>query len=72
MTKLREIRQRKEMTQLQVAAMTGIAPNVLSELENGRRRAYPGWRRRLAMALKVSQEELFPEENKMKDAKEGF
>lgn len=59
--RIRAARERMGLTQLEVAAATGIYPTVISELENGKRRAYPGWRQRLATALETPEEELFPE-----------
>ena len=41
--------------------MTDIYPNDISQIERGERKAFPGWRKRLAKALEVPEEELFPE-----------
>ena len=62
MNNLRRIRNEKGLSQLKLAFMTGIGPTEISRLENGWRRPYPGWRRRLAKALDTSERELFPEE----------
>jgi len=61
MNKVREIRKKKNLTQLDLAKMTDIYPNDISQIERGKRKAFPGWRKRLAKALEVPEEELFPE-----------
>ena len=45
-----------------LAIMTGIAPQSLSAALNGRVEFWPGWRKRIAAALELSEEELFGEE----------
>ena len=42
--------------------MTGIAPGDISRIENDWLRPYPGWRKRLARALGVSEQELFSDD----------
>ena len=60
--KLQKIRKEKGLSQLKLSMMTGIAPGDISRIENGWLRPYPGWRKRLAKALGVTNEaELFPE-----------
>jgi transcriptional regulator with XRE-family HTH domain len=61
MNKVREIRKKKNLTQLDLAKMTDIYPNYISEIERGKREAFPGWRKRLSEALEVSETELFPD-----------
>ena len=58
---LRQARERLGLSQTQLCMMTGIAPATLSRLEGGKLYPYPGWRARLARALKVPQGELFPD-----------
>ena len=67
--RLKEIRLRKEISQLKLSQISGIAPCVISNIERGRQYVFPGWKRRIASALNVSESELFPEE--MLDAKEA-
>ena len=59
---LAEARKEKGLSQLDVALLTRIPQSVLSHLENGRIFPYPGWRRRLAVALQTTEAQLFPEE----------
>ncbi len=59
---LRKIRERHGLSQLALSRKTGIAGNIISNLENGKIFPYTGWRRRLAKALKVNESELFPVE----------
>jgi len=56
-----EIRKSRGLSQLQLGYLTGIQPPEISRIENGRIVPYPGWRKRLARALQVSEAELFPE-----------
>lgn len=57
---LKELRVRKGWSQAELARRTGIHPSVISHLEAGRFPLYPGWRRRLAEALGVREEEVGP------------
>lgn len=59
---LREIRERRGLSQLALGRKTGIAGNIISNLENGKVYPYSGWRQKLAAALGVSEAELFPKE----------
>jgi transcriptional regulator with XRE-family HTH domain len=54
-------RRRREWSQTKLSAKTGIASPDISALEGGKRYLYPGWRRRLAAAFKMSERELFGE-----------
>lgn len=56
---LKHYRQRAGLTQAELAGRVNIPQNTLSQIENGRIRAFPAWRRRLAKALKVREEEIF-------------
>lgn len=62
MNRLREARKAKELSQLKLAFMTGIAPGDISRIENGWIKPYPSWRKRLSKALGISETELFPTE----------
>ena len=64
MNRLREIRKQKGLSQLDLMRATGIAPTDISALERGRSYPWPGWRKKLAKVLDVSEEVLFPEVNK--------
>ena len=59
MNNLKKVRKEKGLSQLKLAFITGIAPSEISRIENGWLYPYPGWRKRLAEALKVSERELF-------------
>jgi ribosome-binding protein aMBF1 (putative translation factor) len=56
--RIREIRQAKGLSQWELAQRTGIHPTNLYKIENGHLRLYDGWRRRIAEALGVREEEL--------------
>lgn len=59
---LRKIRERKGLSQLELGRRTGIAGNIISTLERGRIYPYPGWRRKLAAALEIPEDKIFPKE----------
>lgn len=58
MAKLKELRERKGLTRKELAIRTGIDYATLYKLEKGQLIVYPGWRKRLAQALGVKEEEL--------------
>lgn len=58
--KLREVRIARDLSQLQLSFMTTISPGIISNLETGKIYPYPGWRRRIAEALKVDEFEIWP------------
>lgn len=59
---LKEVRKQRGLSQLTLAKLTNIAPSDISRIENGWLYPYPGWRKRLAKALGVTEAELFPED----------
>jgi transcriptional regulator with XRE-family HTH domain len=69
MNNLKKVRTEKGFSQLTLAKLTNIAPTDISRIENGWLRPYPGWRKRLAKALKVSETELFAPEKVGSDGK---
>ena len=56
--KLREVRERKFLSQQELADLTGLSKPNISRLENGHQKPYPKTVRRLAEALGVAPEEL--------------
>jgi transcriptional regulator with XRE-family HTH domain len=56
-------RERKGLSQSQLARKCNIHPSTLSRLEAGKTYAYPKWRRSLARVLGVPADELFAEVN---------
>ncbi|HUW45632.1 MAG TPA: helix-turn-helix transcriptional regulator [Dehalococcoidia bacterium] len=65
---LQGVRKQKGLSQLRLSFLTGIPPSDISRIENGWLKPYPGWRKRLARALGVSEAELFPTEKGGSDA----
>ena len=57
--KLRELRQAKGLTQTQLAHKIGMASSCVSAVEGGARQPWPNFRRKVAKALGVSEEEIF-------------
>ena len=55
---LRKVRRKRGMTQRELAALAGIGHGTVSELETGRRGAYPTTIRRIANGLEISIEDL--------------
>jgi len=58
---LRAARQRRGLTQRELAKRAGVSPNSVNELETGRRGGYPTSVRRLARALDTDVELLIEE-----------
>lgn len=63
---LRKIRVDKGLSQLQLSYLTEISPQAISNIENNKVYIYPGWKKRLAEVLEVSEKELFPEDYEKK------
>lgn len=59
---VRERRQQLGLSQTKLACMLGVAESTLSDLELGKRQAWPKIRRALFRALGVTDKELFPED----------
>lgn len=57
--RLREERQKRGLSLVDVCRMTGIAPGDLSNVERGRQTAFPSWRQRIAEAFGLPEEVLF-------------
>ena len=66
--RLAELRHQRQMSQLNLAKLTGIQPSDLSRIENHRMVCYPAWKKRLSRALGVSEQEIFPLEELRPDA----
>lgn len=61
--KVKEFREKFNMTQTELSRRTCIASQNLSAIERGKVEAWPKARRALAEVLGVSETELFPTEN---------
>lgn len=61
-TKLREELERRNMSVRQLAIKAGIIPQALYAAMNGRTEFWFGWKSRVAKALDMEVQELFPEE----------
>jgi transcriptional regulator with XRE-family HTH domain len=61
MLKLREARQKKGWSLMDVARETGITPSNLSYIERGLQVAWPDWRKRLCELFNVKEAVLFSE-----------
>ena len=61
MNRVKEIRKKKNLTQLDVSKMTDIYPNDISQIERGKRKPFPSWRKRLSEALEINEDYLFPD-----------
>lgn len=60
--RVREIREKAGMSQVELARWARIASTNISSIERGRLAAWPKARKALAKALKVPETELFPPE----------
>jgi transcriptional regulator with XRE-family HTH domain len=61
MIRLREERLKRGWSQTELSARTRIASPDISAIERGVKQAFPGWRRKLAHALKRPEAYLFEE-----------
>lgn len=58
--RVRQERTAAGLSQVQLSFLSGVASNVISDVELGKREAWPKARKALARALKVAESELFP------------
>lgn len=59
---LKTIRKERDLTLDELAAMSGVAASTIGNFENGKTNMSPEYLKRIAIALKVSENELIPEE----------
>ena len=57
-TIVRRLRLRLKLSQAELSRRSGVNSITISQIENGRTTAWPGYQRKLARALGVSVEEL--------------
>lgn len=57
--KLKQILKDREMSQLELSRLTGIAANIICNICNDQLRPYPGWRKKISIALNMPEEEIF-------------
>jgi len=62
MNRLRDERKRQGLTQFELGKLANIHPVEIGRIERGIIKPFPGWRKRLAEALGVPEEELFGKE----------
>ena len=60
--KIKERRQQLGLSQTRLACLIGIAGSTLSNLELGKQQPWPKARHDLAKALRITEQELFPNE----------
>lgn len=56
--RIKEVRVQKGISQLELSYRTKIAPSNISAIETCKIHVYPGWLKRIAEALEVSEDEL--------------
>ena len=66
--RIKEMREQTGLSQSRLARMVGVAEPSLCQVERGQRAPWPKLRRTLARALKTTQAELVPAEEKKRDA----
>ena len=59
MFRLQAEREKRRLSQSQLARLADVHPSTLSRLESGKIYPYPAWRRRLGRTLGVSGDVLF-------------
>ena len=60
--RIKEERLRNKLSQTALGAKCGLPASTISAVERGHTVVWPGWRRRLAIALNVAERDLFPDE----------
>lgn len=65
--KLREEMENQKISANKLSLKAMISPANFSQAINGKMPMFPGWRKRLAEALDIPQNELFPEEGDESD-----
>lgn len=66
-TNIKQIRKEKGISQLELARRAKISPADVNQIENGKKYAFSGWRKRIAEVLDVDEEKLFLEESDFND-----
>jgi transcriptional regulator with XRE-family HTH domain len=64
---LKQLRQKYNMTQAELAGRVNIPQNVVSQIENGRIPAFPAWRKRICEVFKVEVGVIFDERGYVKN-----
>ena len=71
--RVKETRGEKNITQFEISKLYNITQAYLSLIENKKIYPYPGWKKRIALALEVEEDYLFTEiynvENSQKEVK---
>ncbi|GEM_PF-1213617 len=62
--KLKEVMKEKNISQSAISRMANINQSQFNRAFNGYQLFFPAWRKRIAIALNMSEEELFPEYSK--------
>ena len=58
--RLRETRMLKGLSQFRLSLKSEVAPDLISKMERGIVQPCPAWKKRLAEALGVTEDDLFP------------
>lgn len=59
--KINDVLRERNIPKAQAARMADIPQNDFYQATNGKKTFFPAWRRRLAVALNMAEDELFPE-----------
>lgn len=57
MLRLQEERKKRGMSQTKLSGLTGIASTDISAIENGWKKPFPGWKKKITKALNLSESE---------------
>lgn len=63
---IKRLREDRNLTQGELAQLTGIAQPDISSLEAGNRPLFPSWAKRLSKALRVSMAELYKADEELR------
>jgi len=67
-TALKKVMKEKELSVTKLGFLLEINPSLVSQIISGKRYAYPKFRKKTALCLGVSEEELFNEAGFVKEA----
>ena len=66
--KLKSIMRQSKLSQYRLAHMANVPSTGLNQAINGKLTFFPGWRKRVAIALNMPEDEVFPEYAEKKEA----
>lgn len=60
--RLRQELEDRQLSERKLAIMAGLAPQSINAAMNGNVKFWPGWRKKVSIALGMAEQDLFPED----------